>query len=123
VAYSGILFGCVGGWGVQQIQLRTTIRIKDETKYLYAKKQTLNHQIYHLHITLANTCGDDWHHIQTTIEEELGKETKEKYKTLDNKLNLLAKNQTTTPQTPLTFHPRLVNNTNISFSKGETMLL
>ena len=33
----------------------TNIRIKDEIRFLHSKKQKLNLQIYHLHISLANT--------------------------------------------------------------------
>jgi hypothetical protein len=95
------------------------LRIKDEIKFLYIKKQQLNHQIYHLHLSLANT----WPYIQHTIEEKLQKETQTKYKNLDKKLNKLAQEQTVTPQEKHTFHPRIINNTNITFSDNETTLL
>jgi hypothetical protein len=36
------------------------IRIRDEVKYLYIKKQHLKQQIYHLHLTLANAWNNTW---------------------------------------------------------------
>jgi len=47
------------------------LRMKDEIKYLYIKKQQLNRQLYHLHLSLANTWGNTWQYIQHTIEEKL----------------------------------------------------
>jgi len=56
-------------------------------------------------------------------EEKRGKETKTKYRTLDNKLSHLTQTQTKTPHKTHTFYPRLINNTNIFFSNGGTALL
>ena len=64
-----------------------------------------------------------WPHIHSTIEEKLHLETKIKYKNLDKKINQITKTQTTTPLKPHTFHPRVVNNTNINFTNNETALL
>jgi hypothetical protein len=58
------------------------LRIKDEIKYLYLKKQQLNSQIYQLHLSLANTWGSTWQYIQSTIEEKLKKIIQSKYKNL-----------------------------------------
>jgi hypothetical protein len=99
------------------------LRIKDEIKFLHAKKQHLNHQIYLLHLQLANSWNNSWPYIQHTIEEKLQRETQTKYKNLDNKLNKLTKEQTTTPREKHTFHPRVINNTNITFSDNEMELL
>jgi hypothetical protein len=55
-------------------------------------------------------------------EKKLGIETKTKYRTLDKKLSHLIQTQTVTPHKTHSFHPRLVNNTNIRFSNGETAL-
>jgi hypothetical protein len=96
------------------------LRIKDELKYLYAKKRQLNRQIYHLHISLANTWGSSWSYILHTIEEKLKKTLQPKYKNLDNKL---AQTQTKTPTDTHTFFPRVVNKTNILFSNSELKLL
>ena len=71
----------------------TTIRIKDEIKFLYSKKQKLNAQIYHLHLILANNWNGLWQHIQHTIENKLQKEAQSRYCKLDIKLNKLAQLQ------------------------------
>ena len=98
------------------------IRIKDEIKYLYSKKQELNQQIYQLHLTLAHTWHNTWHYIYNIVAEKLGRETKAKYRALDKKLDHLEKTQNKTPHRTHAFHPRLINNTNIHFSKGEAAL-
>jgi hypothetical protein len=99
------------------------IRIKDEIKFLYSKKQQLNLQTYYLHLTLANTSDRQWPHIRGIIEEKLNKEAKTKYINLDHKLDRLTQTQKKTPHNPHTFYHRLVNNTDIHFSKSETSLL
>ena len=43
----------------------------------------MNLKLYLLHLTLANTCGSWWLHLQHTIEEKLRKNINSKYKTLD----------------------------------------
>jgi len=98
------------------------IRIKDEIRYLNSKKQKLNQQIYQPHRALANMWKNTWPYIYKAIEEKLGKETKTKYRTLNKKLSHLIQKQTETPHKTHTFYPRLVNNTNIRFSSGETAL-
>jgi hypothetical protein len=99
------------------------VRIKDEINYLYIRKQHLNQQIYHLHLNLANTWNNTCPYIQHTIEEKLQKGTQDKYVNLDNKLNKLIREQTVTPRERHTFHPRVINNTNTTFSNSETTLL
>jgi hypothetical protein len=93
------------------------LRIKDEIRYLYSKKQNLNQQIYRLHLTLAHTWHNTRQHIYEVTEEELGRETKAKYRTLEQKLDRLEKTQNNTLRTTQTFYPRLINNTEIHFSK------
>ena len=101
----------------------TGIRIKDEIRFLHIKKQHLNHQLFRLHLSLADAWGKLWPYIQERIEENLQKIIRSKYKILDNKLLRLTQQQTTTPNKPHPFFPRVVNNTNISFSKTELDLL
>jgi len=84
----------------------STIRIKDEIKYLHTKKQKLNIQIYHLHISIANTWNNMWPLIQQNIEEKLHREERSKYKTLEYKIKRLTQTQTRTPRMPHTFHPQ-----------------
>jgi len=93
------------------------IRIKDEIKYLYTKKQQLNLQIYHLHLSLANSWKNTWPYIQHTIESKLQREVQFKYKNLDKKLCKLAQTQTTKPRQKHTFHPTSI------FSNEEMTLL
>jgi len=75
----------------------TNLRLKDEIKFLHCKKQKLNTLIYHLHLTLANTWNNLWHHILCMTEDRLQIEIRSKYKTLDKKLNHLSQQQTRTP--------------------------
>ena len=99
------------------------MRVKDELKFLHVKKQWLNHQIYKIHLLLANTWGKTWPYIHLTIEDKLKKAIQHKYTTLDNKLDRLSQIQTKKPNEIHTFYPRVVNNTNITFTDNETNLL
>ena len=96
----------------------THMRIKEEIKFLHAKKQQLNYQIYHLHLTSANT----WQYISHTIESKLQNEIQKKYQNLD-KLRTLSQAQTIQPQQKHEFYPRVINNTNIPFTQCEITLL
>jgi len=64
-----------------------------------------------------------WPHIQHTIQGKLRQEISSKYKTLDSKLLRLTQAQKTTPLEQNTFYPRVVNNTNVTFSNSEMRLL
>ena len=55
------------------------LRIKDEIKYLYMKKQQLNHRLYYLHLSLAKTWGNTWQYFHDTMEEKLKKQIQTKY--------------------------------------------
>jgi hypothetical protein len=100
------------------------LRIKDELlKYLHMKKQQLNTKLYQLHLLLAKTWGNTWQHIKHTINGRLVKETKTIYQRLDHKLHKLTLQQTNFSKAHHTFYPRIVNNTDITFSSKETELL
>jgi len=101
----------------------TTMRIKDEIKYLHTKKQELNANTYQLHLNLAHTWKDSWQLIHHTIEDTLQREIRSRYLNLDRKLNHLAQTQTKTPLHKQDFHPRVINNTDITFSEQELTLL
>jgi len=45
--------------------------MKEEIKFLYAKKQHLNQQLLHTHFHLANQWQNSWPYIQISIEEKL----------------------------------------------------
>ena len=99
------------------------MRIKDELRFLHMKKkQQINLKLYRLHLSLANTWGNSGPYIQGTIEDKVQRTIGSKYKTLDDKLHRLA-HQQTTPKEPHTFFPRVINNTDITFSKNELSLL
>ena len=72
---------------------------------------------------MAHAWDKTWQYIYEGIEEKLGRGTKAKYKILNRKLDHLSKTQNKTPHRTQTFHPRLINNTDIKFSKSETALL
>jgi hypothetical protein len=58
------------------------LRIKDELKYPYTKKQQLNQQLLHLPLTLANSWDNLGLYIQHTIEEKLKRIIRLRYKKL-----------------------------------------
>jgi len=58
-----------------------TLRIKEEIKYLYMKKQQLNRRLCYLHLSMANTWGNTWQYIRDTIETKLKKQIRRKYET------------------------------------------
>jgi hypothetical protein len=67
--------------------------------------------------------GNTWHYIYDQIEGRLGRDTKAKYITLNRILDHLEKTQHKIPHRTQTFHSRLINNTDITFSKRESALL
>ena len=101
----------------------TNMRIRDEIKFLYTKKQQLNYQIYHLHLLLADTWHNTWHYILRTFESKLQKEIQIRYQHLDRKLRILIQTQATYPQQKHSFYQRVINNTDIPFSNCEISLL
>jgi hypothetical protein len=100
-----------------------TIRIKEEIKFLYMKKPQLNRKLYYLHLHLANTWGNTWHYIQDTSEAKLNRLINKKYERLNTKLLRLSQEQTKIPTKHHDFYPRVVNNTNITFTDNENKLL
>jgi hypothetical protein len=48
-----------------------TLRIKNEIKFLYKKKQSLNIQLYHIHIYNANIWQQIWNNIEQSINQKL----------------------------------------------------
>ena len=101
----------------------STLRIKDEIKFLYCKKQKLNLAIYQIHLNLANLWNNLWPHIQHDIENKLQKQCRMRYNTLDNKIKRLTQQQTHNDPPKSNFYPRVVNMTDISFSETEMALL
>lgn len=104
-------------------RIAQTLRINDELKYLYMKKQQLNHKLYLLILSLANTWGNSQHYIQCVIEDKMPRKIQSKYKTLDNKLHKLSREQLITPKDHHKFYPGILNNMDITFSANERALL
>ena len=121
--YARVKFPKTSPAGKYTQQKAQNMRIRDEIKFLHAKKQQLNYQIYRLHLTLANTWNNTWHYIQHTIENKIQKEAQKKYHKLDKKIEKLIQSQTTKPLDKQDFYPRVVNNTDIHFSNNEMTLL
>ena len=94
------------------------IRIKDEIKFLYIKKEKLNYELYQTHLKLAKEGGKCWYLIQESTIDSLNFQLVSKYKTLDKKLTDLAQKQRhdDVGEHSTTFHPRTVKQTNITFT-------
>ena len=59
-------------------------RIKEELKFLYKKKDTLNESLYRTHLQAAQEWGKNWDLIRDRIQKEIDLETeKKKYKKWD----------------------------------------
>jgi len=73
------------------------IRIKDEIKFLFKKKEKLNHDLYIFHTKAAQEWGSIWYNIHSSICEHFNYEMGKKYKLLDTKITKLFRTQTVTP--------------------------
>jgi hypothetical protein len=51
-----------------------TIRIKDEIKFLYKKKEKLKHELYKIHLRTAQEWGNTWHIVHDSILNSINKE-------------------------------------------------
>ena len=67
------------------------MRIKDEIRLLYKKKQELNKDLYKTHLKAAQEWGNSWYTILDSVIESTNSEIERKYKTIDIKLNKLEK--------------------------------
>jgi hypothetical protein len=47
------------------------LRIKNEIKFLYKKKQQLNRELHHPHIQNANTWKHTWNNTEQSINQKL----------------------------------------------------
>jgi hypothetical protein len=63
-------------------QKATTLKLKDEIKFLYIKKENLNQQLLQLHPLLANSWNKSWPYIQNMIEKKPNVTLKESRKSL-----------------------------------------
>ena len=101
------------------------LRIKDEIKFLYIKKEKLNYQLYQTHLKLVKEWGKCRYPIQESTIDSLNFQLVSKYKTLDKKLTDLAQKQRhdDVGEHSTAFHPRIVNQTNITFTHEQLSLL
>ena len=97
--------------------------VKDKMKFLYKKKEKLNHELYKIHLRMAQEWDNTWHIIHDSILNSLNKEMEKKYKSIEDKINRLTLNQTKKPNTNTQFYPRVANETAIKFSDEEMTLL
>ena len=98
------------------------IRIKNEIKFLYKKKEQLNTQLYYKHLQNANTWQKTWNIIEDTINEKLQHEMKTTYLKQQQKLKNMEKSHTTTTKHN-TNYTRVKNCTNTNFTQDEIQLL
>ena len=101
-------------------------RLNLEIKYLHKKKQTLNNQLYQIHLKCAWEWQQLWHLIQPHIDQKMNNNMKVIYGRLNKKLEALKTTQT--PETyqhiiKHTFQERTLNLTQIEFSRDELSLL
>jgi hypothetical protein len=99
------------------------MRIKDEIRWLYKKKQQLNDTMYKIHLKAAQEWGSMWTIILESITESTNGEIERKYSNIDKEINTLSKAQTRNNETKKSFYLRVDNRTKISFSGNELTLL
>jgi len=85
--------------------------INQEIKFLYCKKQSLNTQLYQIHLECANQCNKVWQHIQEYIDGRLNEKMDTLYQKLNKKLDGLSKQHQTTHHNNKNMNttPRLIN--------------
>ena len=99
------------------------IRIKDEIKFLYKKKEKLNRKLYETHLQAAKEWGNTWHIICNSIQDTLDREAQRKYKSIDDKIHKLTQTQVKESRNHTQFYPRVKKETTITFSEEEMELL
>jgi hypothetical protein len=65
------------------------MHIKNEIKFLYAKKQNLNQVLYTLHLQNAKKWSNLWDTINQNISEQLEKKMYAKYRNINNRIQQL----------------------------------
>jgi hypothetical protein len=68
-------------------QKKTQImRLKDEIKFLYMKKQQISHELYIAHLRAAQEWGNIWFTILDSIHEAVSQKLERKYRAFHNVL-------------------------------------
>jgi hypothetical protein len=99
------------------------IRIKDEIKFLHKKKDKLNQDLYYVHLKAAKEWGRLWDVILPSINYTLNLGMEKKYKQLDLKISKLVAAQAEKPRIKTLFYPRVINNSDITFTDEKLILL
>ena len=105
-------------------------RIKQEIKFLYRKKQELNQRLNIKHLKCFQHYKGMWQYIQENIKAKLSKDMDTVYERFNRKLNSLTQqnSQEIPPKSKRKKHVhekknRLVNLTNITFTKKQIKML
>ena len=101
------------------------VRINEEIKFLYRKKQHLNQRLFYLHLEGAHQYNGMWQHIKEYIDEQISRLMESLYQKLNKKLDALT-NQTSTRhnnENASKFQSRLINLTNIKFTREQIQTL
>jgi hypothetical protein len=99
-----------------------TLRIKNEIKFLYRKKQQINEQLYHTHIHNANIWKQAWDNIEQAINDKLQLEMESVYLKQLQKINM-KKIQNSNFDINNIKYNRVENHTNTLFTQSEIQLL
>ena len=94
-------------------------RLNQEIKFLYCKKQNLNHQLYKIQLKCMHYCNGMWQHIRSSIDSQVNDFMDKTYQKLNKKLDSLIKQRQmahNTMQKTHKFHSRVINLSNINFT-------
>ena len=70
------------------------MRLRDEIKFLYIKKYTINKELHSIHLRLGKEWDKYWDVLQNSISESINKTIEQMYKKLNRKLECLANSKT-----------------------------
>ena len=101
----------------------STIRIKDEIRFLYQKKEHLNKELYEAHLQASKDWGTIWNVLQNSINDSIRTQIDGKYKTIKQKIDKLTKQNTKNTNQEHTFFPRVINKTDIQFTPNEELVM
>jgi hypothetical protein len=100
-------------------QKAQVMRVKDEIKFLYRKKEHINRELYTLHLKAATEWGTLWDILSKIVHDSTRHLMNNKYRTMDLKLKRLAQTLKKLDAQTHTFFPRIMNKTNITLIQEE----
>jgi hypothetical protein len=98
------------------------IRLKDEIKFLYTKKQKLKNDLYRIHLKAAHEWGNTWYTNLESVHESISQELERKYKTTEEKLKKKYIPRPKKPDNMGNFYLRVIKETDITFTSYELTL-